>query len=52
MIITPLILLPGVALLAKYDLFEAAEDPVFVLAAVLLISSVYSFCYIAKREDS
>jgi len=39
MIITPLILLPGVALLAKYDLFEAAEDPVFILAAVLLISS-------------
>lgn len=43
MIITPLLLLPGIALLAKYDLFEAAEDPVFILAAVLLVSSVSLF---------
>lgn len=42
MIITPLLLLPAIALLAKYDLFEAAEDPVFILAAVLLVSSVSS----------
>lgn len=40
MIITPLLLLPVIAVLAKYDLFEAAEDPVFILAAVLLVSSV------------
>lgn len=44
MIITPLLLLPGIALLAKYDLFEAAEDPVFILAAVLLVSSVSLDC--------
>jgi hypothetical protein len=44
MIITPLLLLPVIAVLAKYDLFEAAEDPVFILAAVLLVSSVsYAF---------
>jgi len=40
MILVPAILLPGVALIARYDSFEAAEDPVFVLAAVLIISSV------------
>lgn len=40
MILTPLVLLPVVALLAKYDPFEAARDPVFVLAATLLIVSV------------
>ncbi|ORY25349.1 membrane transport protein-domain-containing protein [Naematelia encephala] len=39
MIIVPLILLPFIALLAKFDLFEAAEDPVFILSAVLLVSS-------------
>jgi predicted permease len=42
MIITPLLLLPFIAYMAKYDLFEAAEDPVFILAAVLLVSSVGS----------
>lgn len=40
MIITPVLMLPLLALMAKYDLFEAAEDPVFVLSAVLLVSSV------------
>lgn len=40
MVITPLLLLPLIALIARYDLFEAAEDPVFILSAVLLVSSV------------
>lgn len=44
MVITPLLLLPLIALIARYDLFEAAEDPVFILSAVLLVSSV--------RQDS
>lgn len=39
MFITPLILLPLVAFFADRDLFEAAEDPVFILTAVLIISS-------------
>ncbi|KAK4689781.1 auxin efflux carrier family protein, partial [Tremellales sp. Uapishka_1] len=39
MIIVPLLMLPIIALIATYDLFEAAEDPVFILAAVLLVSS-------------
>ena len=39
MVIVPLLLLPVVAIIAKFDLFEAAEDPVFILSAVLLISS-------------
>ncbi|KAK8846666.1 hypothetical protein IAR55_005753 [Kwoniella newhampshirensis] len=39
MIITPLLMLPLLATIAKYDLFEAAEDPVFILSAVLLVSS-------------
>lgn len=39
MIITPMILVPMVALLARYDPFEAAEDPVFILTAVLIVSS-------------
>lgn len=39
MIVVPLIFLPFIALLARYDLFEAAEDPVFILCAVLLVSS-------------
>ncbi|WWD21974.1 hypothetical protein CI109_106462 [Kwoniella shandongensis] len=39
MIITPLLMLPILATIAKYDLFEAAEDPVFILSAVLLVSS-------------
>lgn len=45
MILTPMVLLPVVALLAKYDPFEAARDPVFVLAATLLIVSV---CLVAR----
>ena len=40
MIITPLLMMPLLALMATYDLFEAAADPVFVLSAVLLVSSV------------
>jgi hypothetical protein len=40
MIIVPLIMLPFIALIARYDLFPAAEDPVFILSAVLLVSSV------------
>ena len=40
MIIVPLLMLPFLALIAKYDLFSAAEDPVFILSAVLLVSSV------------
>lgn len=39
MIIVPLIFLPFIALLARYDYFPAAEDPVFILCAVLLVSS-------------
>ncbi|WVQ97745.1 hypothetical protein IAU59_004859 [Kwoniella sp. CBS 9459] len=39
MIIVPLLMLPILAIIAKYDLFEAAADPVFVLSAVLLVSS-------------
>ncbi|WRT65095.1 uncharacterized protein IL334_002037 [Kwoniella shivajii] len=39
MIIVPLLMLPVIALIAKYDPFEAAEDPVFILAAILLVSS-------------
>jgi len=39
MIITPLLLIPVVALLAVYDPFEVAEDPVFIATAVLVISS-------------
>jgi hypothetical protein len=40
MIIVPLLMMPFLALMAKYDFFEAAADPVFVLSAVLLVSSV------------
>ena len=40
MFIVPVLMLPFLALIAKYDLFEAAEDPVFILSAVLLVSSV------------
>lgn len=32
MILVPLILLPPVALIARYDYFEAAEDPVFIVS--------------------
>lgn len=39
MIITPLILLPLIAICANYDYFEAAEDPVFILTAVLIVAS-------------
>lgn len=39
MIVTPLIFLPLIALLARYVWFPAAEDPVFILCAVLLVSS-------------
>jgi len=39
MIVTPILLLPLIALCARYDLFEAAEDPTFILTAVLIISS-------------
>lgn len=56
MIITPVLFMPLLAALAKYDLFNAAEDPVFIvsefslrqdvadmffqLAATLIVSSV------------
>jgi hypothetical protein len=40
MIIVPLLMLPILAAIAKWDVFEAAEDPVFILSAVLLVSSV------------
>ena len=43
MIIVPLIMLPFIALIARYDLFEAAKDPVFILSAVLLVSSVGTY---------
>jgi len=47
MIVVPAILLPAVALLARYDPFEVTEDPVFILAAVLLISSVSTLVAVA-----
>ena len=40
MIIVPAIMVPVIGLLAKLDPFVAAEDPVFILSAVLLVSSV------------
>jgi predicted permease len=39
MIVVPLIFLPLLALLARYDPFTAAKDPIFILCAVLLVSS-------------
>ncbi|CCM04774.1 uncharacterized protein FIBRA_06965 [Fibroporia radiculosa] len=39
MFITPLLLLPLMALSAKFDLQEVFDDPVFVVANVLLIAS-------------
>jgi len=39
MIIVPALLLPFTAWIAVGDWFPAAEDPVFILAATLLISS-------------
>ncbi|WVQ83865.1 hypothetical protein IAT38_006009 [Cryptococcus sp. DSM 104549] len=39
MVIVPLLMMPVLAVIAKWDLFEAAADPVFVLSAVLLVSS-------------
>lgn len=42
MIIVPMLMMPLLALMAKYDFFKAAADPVFVLCAVLLVSSVSS----------
>ncbi|TFY60199.1 hypothetical protein EVJ58_g5303 [Rhodofomes roseus] len=39
MVITPLLLLPLMALAAKYDVQRVFEDPVFVVANVLLIAS-------------
>lgn len=42
MILVPMLMMPLLALMAKYDFFEAAADPVFVLCAVLLVSSVSS----------
>ncbi|KDQ09145.1 hypothetical protein BOTBODRAFT_138169 [Botryobasidium botryosum FD-172 SS1] len=39
MILTPMILLPLVAAFSKFDLHEIFDDPVFVVANVLLISS-------------
>ena len=42
MIVVPLLTLPIIGWLATYHLFEAADDPVFILSAVLLVSSVSS----------
>ncbi|KAJ7690137.1 membrane transport protein-domain-containing protein [Mycena rosella] len=39
MILTPMILLPLMALSAKFDLHAVFDDPVFVVANVLLVSS-------------
>jgi len=39
MVITPLLLLPMMALSAKFDLQEVFDDPVFVVSNVLLIAS-------------
>ncbi|KAJ7454674.1 membrane transport protein-domain-containing protein [Mycena latifolia] len=39
MILTPMLLLPFIALSAKFDLHAVFEDPVFVVANVLLVSS-------------
>ncbi|RXK37203.1 endoplasmic reticulum protein [Tremella mesenterica] len=39
MVVVPLLMLPLIALIARTDPFEAAEDPVFILSAVLLVSS-------------
>lgn len=50
MIVVPAILLPAVALLARYDPFEVTEDPVFILAAVLLISSVSERCLLHEQR--
>jgi hypothetical protein len=48
MIIVPLLMMPFLALMAKYDFFEAAADPVFVLSAVLLVSSVSHLLYLQE----
>lgn len=48
MILVPLLMMPLLALMAKYDFFEAAADPVFVLSAVLLVSSVSGPCICAQ----
>ncbi|KAI5118167.1 hypothetical protein M0805_005789 [Coniferiporia weirii] len=39
MLLTPLILLPFMSLVAKYDIPKIFDDPVFLVASVLLISS-------------
>jgi predicted permease len=39
MIVVPLVFLPVIAIVARYDFFKAAEDPIFILCAVLLVSS-------------
>lgn len=39
MILVPMLMMPLLALMAKYDFFETAADPVFVLCTVLLVSS-------------
>lgn len=36
MIITPVLFMPLLAALAKYDLFNAAEDPVFIVGTLRL----------------
>lgn len=52
MIIVPLLMLPVIAWLATYDLFRAAEDPVFILSAVLLVSSVSPFLVGLDIDDT
>lgn len=39
MIVVPMIFLPMIALIARFDFFPAAEDPIFILCLVLLVSS-------------
>ncbi|TRM64409.1 membrane transport protein-domain-containing protein [Schizophyllum amplum] len=39
MVLTPLVLMPLMALAAKYDWHDVFEDPVFVVSNVLLVSS-------------
>ena len=40
MIITPLLFMPLLAALAKYDLFNAAEDPVFIVSVLYCLVGV------------
>lgn len=41
MIITPVLFMPLLAALAKYDLFNAAADPVFIVSRLVLHGGRY-----------